>query len=130
MSHVTCHVSHFTCHMSRVTFHRTTILCSFSCYESPRSLGGTAAGRLVIDSVKKIHLNFSQNIFFIKSFLGNCRKNRNPESWTLLQNLEPLFEQTRCSRGCSTNIFVTHSFIDSFSHPFPPNLQNIITPKP
>ena len=34
-----------------------------------------------------------------------------------------------CSRGCSTNIFVIHLFIQSLTHPFPWNLQNIITPK-
>ena len=26
--------------------------------------------------------------------------------------------------------FVTHLFIDTLTDPFPPNLQNIITPKP
>ena len=37
-----------------------------------------------------------------------------------------IYQQTWCSRGGSTNTFVT----DSFSHNFPSNLQNIINHKP
>ena len=40
------------------------------------------------------------------------------------------FMQTRCSRGCSTNTFVSHSLIQSASDPFPPNLQNTFITKP
>ena len=38
-------------------------------------------------------------------------------------------EQTQCSRGCSTNTFVTHSFIQSLNL-FKKYLHNILTPKP
>ena len=42
-------------------------------------------------------------------------------------------EQTRFSQDCSTITFVTHSFIHLFIQsvrdPFPPNRQNILTPK-
>ena len=38
----------------------------------------------------------------------------------------PSIKQTQCIRGCSTNTFVIQSLTDAF----PPNLQNIITPKP
>ena len=44
-------------------------------------------------------------------------------------SLIPYFFKTRCSQGCSTITFVTHSLNQSVSDPFPPNLQNIITPK-
>ena len=44
------------------------------------------------------------------------------------------FQQSRGSRGCSTNTSVPdsfiHSFIHSFSDAFPPNIYNIINPKP
>ena len=36
----------------------------------------------------------------------------------------------RCSRGCSTNTFVLYWFNNLVTHPFPPNLQSIITPQP
>ena len=43
-------------------------------------------------------------------------------------------QPTRCSRGCSINSLFIHSFFhcltDWLSHHFPPNLQNIIFPKP
>ena len=40
------------------------------------------------------------------------------------------FYQTRCSLGCSTNSLVIKWLIDSVSDPFPPNIQDIISPKP
>ena len=41
-----------------------------------------------------------------------------------------ILDQKGSSRGCSTNTFATDQLINWWSHPYPPNLQNIITPIP
>ena len=38
--------------------------------------------------------------------------------------------QTRCSRGCFTNRFISDWLIDWFGHHFPPDIHIIINPKP
>ena len=62
-----------------VTFYLTTILCSFSCFESPRMLGDAAEGDLLIDIVKKNKIFLCQKRFFLffssfSSFSGSLRK--------------------------------------------------------
>ena len=59
------------------------------------------------------HLLLSQSAFI----------QREEEEWKMhfISRLLRVFEE---------NSFVTHSLINTVSDPFPPNLQNIITPKP
>ena len=86
--------------------------------------------------------------FEVKNILGSCAmlEQRQLEaknttvSWTYLlaciKSVLYIFKrklsyyQTQCSQGCSTNTFVTHSFIELVTDSFPLSLQNIITPKP
>ena len=50
-------------------------------------------------------------------------------SW-LIKITCTLFWQTPCKWGCSTYRFLIQSFTDRVSHPFPPDIENIINPKP
>ena len=62
-NHVMHQVLCVTCHLAHVTFHMTTPLCSFSCYESPRRFGDTAAGGLVTDRVLFLLLSLLPKVY-------------------------------------------------------------------